>query len=67
MFSPVGDHFVQEVNTLYLTRFRTYTIARPPQTKTYEGRGPHTNKHLPQCPFTGQFLLDDDILFLPST
>jgi hypothetical protein len=32
--SPVGDHILQEFNTLYLTRFRTYKIARPPQTKT---------------------------------
>ena len=28
------DHILQEFNTLYLTRFRTYKIARPPQTKT---------------------------------
>jgi hypothetical protein len=34
MLSPVGDHILQEFNTLYLTRFRTYKIARPPQTKT---------------------------------
>ncbi len=26
---PVGDHILQEFNTLYLTRFRTYKIARP--------------------------------------
>jgi hypothetical protein len=32
--SPVGDHILQEFNTLYLTRIRTYKIARPPQTKT---------------------------------
>ncbi len=32
--SPVGDHILQEFNTLYLTRFRTYKIARPSQTKT---------------------------------
>jgi hypothetical protein len=34
VLSPVGDHILQEINTLYLTRFRTYKIARPPQTKT---------------------------------
>jgi hypothetical protein len=28
----VGDHILQEFNTLYLTRFRTYKIAKPPQT-----------------------------------
>ncbi len=30
----VGDHILQEFTTLYLTRFRTYKIALPPQTKT---------------------------------
>ncbi len=40
MLSPVGDHILQEFNTLYVTRFRTYRIARPPQTKTWERRGP---------------------------
>ncbi len=34
VLSPVGDHILQEFNTLYLIRFRTYKIARPPQTKT---------------------------------
>jgi hypothetical protein len=28
-----------------------------------EGRGPQTDKHLPQSPFTDNFFLDDDILF----
>ncbi len=31
--SPVEDHILQEFNTLYLARFRTYKIAIP-QTKT---------------------------------
>ncbi len=44
----------QEFNTLYLTRCSTCKIARPPQIKTQEGRGPQTNKHLPQSLFTGQ-------------
>jgi hypothetical protein len=30
---------LQELNTLYLTRFRTYKIALPPQTKTWTGGG----------------------------
>jgi hypothetical protein len=42
--------------TLYLTRFRTYKITLPPQTKTLEGWGSHTDKHLPPSFFTGQFL-----------
>jgi hypothetical protein len=29
-----GGNILQEFNTLYLTRFRTYKTARPPQTKT---------------------------------
>jgi hypothetical protein len=29
----VVDHILQEFNTLFVTRFRTYTIATPPQTK----------------------------------
>ncbi len=33
----------------------------PPQTKTYEGKGPHTENYLPQSPFTGQLFLDADI------
>jgi hypothetical protein len=32
VLSPVGDHILQEFNTLYLTRFGTYKIARPPHT-----------------------------------
>ncbi len=30
VLSCVGDHILQEFNTLYLTRFRTYKIALPP-------------------------------------
>jgi hypothetical protein len=48
------DHILKEFNTLYLTRFRTYKIALSPQTKTEEGRGFQTDKHLPQSPFKGQ-------------
>jgi hypothetical protein len=54
MLSPVGGHILQEFNTLYLTRFRTYKIARPPQ-KPMRGGGSRTDKHLAQSPFTGQF------------
>jgi hypothetical protein len=34
LLSCVGDHILQEFNTLFLTRFITYKIATPPQTKT---------------------------------
>ncbi len=33
VLSCVVDHFLQEFNTLFLTRFITYKIATPPQTK----------------------------------
>jgi hypothetical protein len=62
MLIAVGDHIMLELNTLYLTRFKSYKIARPSQTKTWEGREPQTDRHLPQSPFSVQFFLDDDIL-----
>ncbi len=46
--------FCRSFNTLYLTRFKTYKTARQPETKTKEGRGTQTDKHLQQSPFTGQ-------------
>ncbi len=55
VLSPVGNHIRQEFNTLHLTRFRIYYIPRSPKTKTQEGEGPQTDKHLPQNPFTGEF------------
>jgi hypothetical protein len=33
VFNCVVDHILQEIYTLFLTRFRTYKIASPPQTK----------------------------------
>ncbi len=33
VLSPVGDHILQEFNTLYLTRFRTYKIVDHPKLK----------------------------------
>jgi hypothetical protein len=32
VLSCVGDHILQEFNTMFLTRFRTHKIALPPQT-----------------------------------
>jgi hypothetical protein len=43
VFSYVGDHLLQEFNTMYLTRFRTYKFARPPQRG--EERGPQTSQY----------------------
>jgi hypothetical protein len=34
VLSCVGDYILQEFNTQFLTRFRTYKFATPPQTKT---------------------------------
>ncbi len=53
--SPVGNHILQEFKTLCLTRFRTYKIAGPSQTKITERRGPQPDKHLPQSPFSGKY------------
>jgi hypothetical protein len=44
VLSCVGDLILQEFNPLYLTRFRTYEIALPPQIKNKEGRGPHSDR-----------------------
>jgi hypothetical protein len=44
---------MQEQYTVYFTRFRTYKIAFPPQTKPRREWG---LRHLPPSPFTGQFL-----------
>ncbi len=51
----VGDRILQEFNTLYLTRFRTYKIALPLPNKNLGGKEPQTDKHLPPSTFTGQF------------
>ncbi len=50
VLSSVGDHILQEFNTLYMTN-KTYKIARPPQ-RNLGGEGPQTDKHLSQSPFT---------------
>jgi hypothetical protein len=39
VLNPVGDDILQEFNTLYLTRLKTYKIATPPQTKPRRGVG----------------------------
>ncbi len=60
-----GEH-LQELYTVYFTRFRTYKIALPLQTKTEQGRGPQTGKHLPPNPFPGLFLRQDNLKCLVS-
>jgi hypothetical protein len=39
MFSCVGDHILQELNKLFLTRFTTYKIAYHPKQKPRRGGG----------------------------
>jgi len=63
MLSRVGGHTLQEFYTLYLTRFRTYKIANPPQDKK---RGPQTDNQLPQSPFAGHLTKQVCIAFYES-
>jgi hypothetical protein len=55
VISRVGDHILQEFYTQYLTKFRTYKIAPPPQVKNLGGEGAS------EVPFQVTFL-DDNIL-----
>ena len=57
----VGDHILQEFNSLFLTRFRTYKIALPPQQKPWRGGGLRQINTC--CKVSLQVIfLDDDIL-----
>ncbi len=63
VLSCVGDYILQEFNTLFLTRFRTYKIARPPPNKNLGGEGA-SDMQINTCrkvPLQVNFL-DDDIL-----
>jgi hypothetical protein len=55
----------KEFNTLYLTRFRTYKIDRPPQTKTPRRGGGliQINTVLKGPSLHRSIILDDDIFF----
>ncbi len=62
VLSRVGDVILQEVYTLYVTRFRTntklltqYPYPPSPQDINLEGEGPQTENQLPQSPFAGNF------------
>ncbi len=67
MLSCVGDHILQEFNTLYLTRFRTYKIALPPQTKSRKGGGLRQINTCCKVPLRVNFLHNDiGIAFYPS-
>jgi hypothetical protein len=55
MLNCVGDHILQEFNTLYLTRYRTYKIALPPQKKSRRGGGLRQINTCRKVPFTCKF------------
>ncbi len=62
--SCVGDQILQEFNTLFMIdqiQNLQNCYLYSPQTKTQEGRGPLTNKHLPQSPLQVNFFRYPDI------
>jgi hypothetical protein len=67
IFDPaLCDHILQEFNTLYLTRLRTYKIALPPQTKPRRGGGLRQINTCRKDPLQVNFL-DNDIWHLLSS
>ncbi len=61
VLSNVGEHILQKFNNLYMARFRTYKIARPPKQKPRRGRGLRQINTCRKVPLQVNFL-DDDIL-----
>ncbi len=61
LLSPIGDNILQEFYVLYMTRFSTYKIATPTQTKPRKGVGLRQIKTCSKVPIQVNFL-DDDIL-----
>jgi hypothetical protein len=57
VLSCVGDHILQEFNTL--TRFRTHKIATPHQIIAYEGRGLKQINTCRKVPIKVNFLNND--------
>ncbi len=56
LLGPVGDHILQEFNTLYLKRFRTYKTARALQTKLRKEGGLRQINTCRKVPLQVQFL-----------
>ncbi len=56
MLSHVGDHLLQEFNTLSTKKYhiKIKKIIQE-EDKNLTGEEPQTDKHLPQSPFTGTF------------
>ncbi len=61
VLSCVGDHILQEFNTLFLTRFRTYKIARPPKQKPRRGGSLSQINTCRKVPLHRLIFLDNDI------
>jgi hypothetical protein len=47
------DQILHDFYTLYVTRFRIYKIACPPQDKNLRVEGPRTDLQRPQISFAG--------------
>jgi hypothetical protein len=58
VLSPVRDYILQEFNTLYLTRFRTYTVK-----KAFRYSRPLPGCHLPNSPWAGG---NNDVIYKSS-
>ncbi len=60
--SPVGDHILQEFNTLYLTRIRTTKLLDHPKQKPRRGGGLRQIHTCRKVPLQVIFLDDDSLL-----
>jgi hypothetical protein len=60
VLSCVGDHILEEFNTLFLTRFRTYKIALQPKQKPRRGGGLRQINTCVEVPLQ-VFFLDNDV------
>jgi hypothetical protein len=62
--SSFEDHILQEFNTVYLTRLRTYKIARPPKQKPSRGGGLRQINTCRKVPLQVNFLDDTTFCFV---
>jgi hypothetical protein len=62
MLSPVGDHILQQFDTLYLTRFRAKLLDHPKQ-KARRGGGLRQMNTCRKVPLQVNFLYDDILLW----
>jgi hypothetical protein len=64
VFSLFGDHILQEFNTLYLTRFRTYKIARETTPNKIIGGEGASDRKAPAAKSLCRSVFLDDIILL---